>query len=110
MHMKEAHGKARDSIYRQRNPGDPDMQVNGRGHKRMIDLYGLHVSEAIHMLKHELSVLRSTTKADEQHLQVYICIGTGHHTRGSRTPVRLPIVAQCYLLEEEDHDFCPAII
>lgn len=105
MHMKEAHGKAQESIYRQRNPVGPEMHVNGRGHERMIDLHGLHVSEAIHVLKHELSVLRSTARAVEQRLQVYICVGTGHHTRGSRTPARLPIAVQRYLLEEEGLDF-----
>ncbi|CAJ1972368.1 unnamed protein product [Sphenostylis stenocarpa] len=105
MHMKAAHGKAQESIYRQRNPGAPEMQVNGRGHQRMIDLHGLHVSEAINVLKHELSVLRSTARASEQRLQVYICVGTGHHTRGSRTPARLPIAVQQYLLEEEGLDF-----
>lgn len=104
MHMKEAHGKAQESIYRQRNPVGPEM-VNGRGHERMIDLHGLHVSEAIHVLKHELGVLRSTARAAEQRLQVYICVGTGHHTRGSRTPARLPIAVQRYLLEEEGLDF-----
>lgn len=67
---------------------------------RMIDLHGLHVSEAIHVLKHELSILRSTARAAEQRLQVYICVGTGHHTRGSRTPARLPVAVQRYLLEE----------
>lgn len=71
----------------------------------MIDLHGLHVSEAIHVLKHELSVLRGTARAAEQRLQVYICVGTGHHTRGSRTPARLPIAVQQYLLEEEGLDF-----
>ncbi|XP_061350398.1 polyadenylate-binding protein-interacting protein 7-like [Gastrolobium bilobum] len=105
MHMKAAHGKAQESIYRQRNPVGPDMQVNGRGHERMIDLHGLHVSEAIHVLKHELSVLRSTARAAEQRLQVYICVGTGHHTRGSRTPARLPVAVQRYLLDEEGLDF-----
>jgi hypothetical protein len=105
MHMKEAHGKAQESIYRQRNPVGPEMHVNGRGHERMIDLHGLHVSEAIHVLKHELSVLRSTARAAEQRLHVYICVGTGHHTRGSRTPARLPIAVQRYLLEEEGLDF-----
>ncbi|XP_027368912.1 polyadenylate-binding protein-interacting protein 7-like isoform X1 [Abrus precatorius] len=105
MHMKAAHGKAQESIYRQRNPVAPEMQVNGRGHERMIDLHGLHVNEAIHVLKHELSVLRSTARAAEQRLQVYICVGTGHHTRGSRTPARLPIAVQRYLLEEEGLDF-----
>lgn len=71
----------------------------------MIDLHGLHVSEAIHVLKHELSVLRSTARASGQRLQVYICVGTGHHTRGSRTPARLPVAVQRYLIEEEGLDF-----
>ncbi|CAL0324271.1 unnamed protein product [Lupinus luteus] len=105
MHMKAAHGKAQESIYHLRNPVGPEMQVNGRGHERMIDLHGLHVSEALHVLKHELSVLRSTARATEQRLQVYICVGTGHHTRGLRTPARLPITVQRYLLEEEGLDF-----
>ncbi|XP_050365676.1 LOW QUALITY PROTEIN: pentatricopeptide repeat-containing protein At4g33170-like [Argentina anserina] len=98
MHMKAAHGKAQESIYRQRNP---EMQGNGRAHERMIDLHGLHVNEALHRLKHELSILRNTARATETGLQVYICVGTGHHTRGSRTPARLPIAVQRYLLEEE---------
>ena len=71
----------------------------------MIDLHGLHVSEAIQVLKLELSKLRSTARATDQRLQVYICVGTGHHTRGSRTPARLPIAVQRYLLEEEGLDF-----
>ncbi|WCJ29285.1 CTC-interacting domain 7 [Euphorbia peplus] len=105
MHMKAAHGKAQDSIYRLRNSGGVEMQGNGRGHERMIDLHGLHVSEALHVLKHELNVLRSTARAADQRLQVYICVGTGHHTRGSRTPARLPIAVQQYLLEDEGLDF-----
>ncbi|TYJ32515.1 hypothetical protein E1A91_A05G040400v1 [Gossypium mustelinum] len=102
MHMKAAHGKAQESIYHQRNPVP---LVNFRGQERMIDLHGLHVSEALHMLKHELSVLRSTARAADQRLQVYICVGTGHHTRGSRTPARLPVAVQRYLLEEEGLDY-----
>ncbi|XP_022754718.1 polyadenylate-binding protein-interacting protein 7-like isoform X3 [Durio zibethinus] len=102
MHMKAAHGKAQESIYGQRNPVSPE---NVRGQERMIDLDGLHVSEAIHVLKYELSVLRSTARAEDQRLQVYICVGTGHHTRGSRTPARLPVAVQRYLLEEECLDF-----
>ncbi|XP_062098693.1 pentatricopeptide repeat-containing protein At4g33170-like [Humulus lupulus] len=105
MQMKEAHGKAQESIYRMRNPVSPEMQGNGRGNERMIDLHGLHVSEAIHVLKQKLSLLRSTARAADQRLQIYICVGTGHHTRGSRTPARLPIAVQRYLLEEEGLDY-----
>ncbi|KAF8401111.1 hypothetical protein HHK36_014415 [Tetracentron sinense] len=105
MHMKAAHGKAQESIYQQRNPVAPELQGYGRGQERMIDLHGLHVSEAIHVLKNELSVLRSAARSAKQHLQVYICVGTGHHTKGSNTPARLPVAVQRYLLEEEGLDY-----
>lgn len=85
-----------------------EMQGNGRAgeqQERIIDLHGLHVSEAIHVLKRELTLLRSTARSKEQRLQVYICVGTGHHTRGSRTLSRLPIAVQRYLLEEEGLDY-----
>ncbi|XP_012477291.2 polyadenylate-binding protein-interacting protein 7 [Gossypium raimondii] len=99
-----AHRKARESIYCQRNQVSVSPE-NVRGKEHMIDLHGLHVSEAIHLLNHELSVLRSTARAADQHLQVYICVGTGHHTRGSRTPARLAGAVQRYLLEEECLEF-----
>ncbi|CAN8284371.1 unnamed protein product [Cochlearia groenlandica] len=103
MQMKAAHGKAQEAIYRQRNPVG---QGNGRGgNEKMIDLHGLHVSEALQVLKHELSVLRSRARATQERLQIYICVGTGHHTRGSRTVARLPVAVQRYLLEEEGLDF-----
>ncbi|KAK6129553.1 hypothetical protein DH2020_036711 [Rehmannia glutinosa] len=100
MQMKAAHGKAQETIYRQRNS---DIQANGR--ERMIDLHGLHVSEAIHVLKRELAVIKNAARSMDQRLLVYICVGTGHHTRGSRTPARLPTAVQRYLLEEEGLDF-----
>ncbi|KAI3846684.1 hypothetical protein MKX03_029147 [Papaver bracteatum] len=102
MHMKAAHEKAQESIYRQRNP---DIQAYGRGQERMIDLHGLHVSEAIHRLRSELNVLRSAARNADQPLQVYICVGTGHHTKGSRTPARLPVAVEQYLLQEEGLDY-----
>ncbi|KAL2545144.1 CTC-interacting domain 7 [Forsythia ovata] len=96
MQMKAAYGKAHESIYHQRNP-----EAQGNGRERMIDLHGLHVSEAIHFLKHELAVMRIAARSVDQRLLVYICVGTGHHTRGPRTPARLPAAVQHYLLEEE---------
>ncbi|KAI3801547.1 hypothetical protein L1987_29655 [Smallanthus sonchifolius] len=105
MQMKAAHGKAQESIYRQRNPVSPGMQSNGRGHERIIDLHGLHVTEAIHVLKRDLTMLRNVARSADQHVQVYICVGTGHHTRGTRTPARLPVAVQRYLLEEEGLDY-----
>ncbi|PSS19235.1 Polyadenylate-binding protein [Actinidia chinensis var. chinensis] len=105
MHMKAAHGKAQESIYCQRNPVSPEMQGNVRGQERIIDLHGLHVSEAIQVLKRDLTVLRSAARSVEQRLPVYICVGTGHHTKGSRTPAKLPIAVQRYLLEEEGIEY-----
>lgn len=100
MHMEAAHGKAQESIYHQRNPVAPEMRGNGRGHERIIDLHGLHASEAIHLLKHELSVLKSTAMAAGQRLQAYICVDTDHHTWASHTPAKLPLIVQRFLLEE----------
>ncbi|KAE8677126.1 Polyadenylate-binding protein-interacting protein 7 [Hibiscus syriacus] len=102
MRMKATHGNAEESIYRQRNRVHPEV-VGGQ--LRIIDLHGLHVTEAIHMLKYELSVLRSTARAVDQRLQVYIGVGAGHQTRGSRIPARLPVAIQHYLLEEECLDY-----
>nr|GEV41841.1 hypothetical protein [Tanacetum cinerariifolium] len=105
MQMKAAHEKAQESIYYQRNPISPDMQGNGRGQERIIDLHGLHVSEAIHVLKRDLMTLRNIARSTDQRMQVFICVGMGHHTKGSRTPARLPIAVQRYLLEEEGLDY-----
>ncbi|CAN6483972.1 unnamed protein product [Victoria cruziana] len=105
VHMKAAHGKARESIFRQRNPNASNPQGYAKGQEQMIDLHGLHVSEALHVLKRELSIIRSTARSASQRLQVYICVGTGHHTKGSRTPARLPAAVERYLLEEEHLEF-----
>ncbi|XP_076943464.1 polyadenylate-binding protein-interacting protein 7-like [Bidens hawaiensis] len=103
--MKAAHVKAQESIYRQRNPVSPVMHANGRrGHERLIDLQGLHVIEATHVLKRDLTMLRNAARSADQCLHVYICVGSGHHTRGTHMPARLPVV-QRYLLEEEGLDY-----
>ncbi|ONK66079.1 uncharacterized protein A4U43_C06F3940 [Asparagus officinalis] len=99
MQMKAAHGKARESIYRQRNPSTLDAGIQDG----LIDLHGLHVNEAIQVLQHELSILRSTARSSGQRLQAMICVGTGHHTKGARTPARLPVAVEQYLLEEGLH-------
>ena len=95
--MKAAHEKAREAIYRQRNP-----VTSQRGSDRLIDLHGLHVSEAIHILKVELGALRSTARVAGERMQVMVCVGTGHHTKGSRT-ARLPIAVEQFLLDEGLH-------
>lgn len=105
MQMKAAHGKAQESIYRQRNPVSPSMQGRGGSQERLIDLHGLHVTEAVHVLKRDLTMLRNVARSADEPVQVYICVGTGHHTRGTRTPARLPVAVQRYLLEEEGLDY-----
>ncbi|VAI83946.1 unnamed protein product [Triticum turgidum subsp. durum] len=94
--MKAAHEKAREAIYLQR-PG-----ALQRGSDRLIDLHGLHVSEAIHILKVELGSLRGMARASGERMQVMVCVGTGHHTKGSRT-ARLPIAVEQFLLDEGLH-------
>ncbi|KAJ6847504.1 polyadenylate-binding protein-interacting protein 7-like [Iris pallida] len=99
MQMKEAHGKARETIYRQRNPVGPGTRTQDP----VIDLHGLHVNEAIHVLEHELRILRGTARSAGQRLQVMVCVGTGHHTKGARTPARLPVAVEQFLVEEGLH-------
>jgi hypothetical protein len=70
------------------------------GQARLLDLHGLHVNEAIPVLKREIAQLRLNVRSTQQREQVFICVGTGHHTKGSRTPARLPIAVQRYLAEE----------
>ncbi|KAJ0988480.1 hypothetical protein J5N97_006836 [Dioscorea zingiberensis] len=101
--MKTAHVKARDAIYCQRNPISSENQGYGRGQEHLIDLHGLHVNEALHILKQELGALRTAARSAGQHVQAMICVGTGHHTKGSRTPARLPVAVEQYLLEENLH-------
>lgn len=77
-----------------------EAQFVNRGKQPLIDLHGLHVNEAVNVLRHELAVLRRTARAAGQRLQVMVCVGTGHHTKGARTPARLPGAVQRHLLEE----------
>ncbi|XP_062233379.1 polyadenylate-binding protein-interacting protein 7-like [Phragmites australis] len=95
--MKAAHEKAREAIYRQRNP-----VCLRQGSDRLIDLHGLHVSEAIHILKVELAALKNAARAAGERMQVMVCVGTGHHTKGSRS-ARLPIAVEQFLLDEGLH-------
>lgn len=83
--MSEAHEFAASSIYDSR----------GGGKDGVIDLHGLHVAEAISLLRRELSRLRSSG-----YMHAQILVGTGHHTVGSRTPSRLPIAVETFLHEQ----------
>ncbi|WOL02643.1 polyadenylate-binding protein-interacting protein 7-like isoform X2 [Canna indica] len=102
MQMKAAH-EAKNTMYWKRNLLSPDIQSYDQGQNRLIDLHGLHVTEAIHVLNHELRILRNTARTTGQRLHFMIYVGTGHHTKGSRTLVRLPVAVEQYLLEEGIH-------
>ncbi|THU45866.1 hypothetical protein C4D60_Mb02t22490 [Musa balbisiana] len=99
MQMKAAHEKAKETIYQKRNPSSEILGCS-RGQDHLIDLHGLHVGEAIHVLHRELRAMRNTARAAGQQLHALICVGTGHHTKGSRTPARLPVAIEQYLVEE----------
>eukprot|EP00803_Ostreobium_quekettii_P005826 evm.model.scf_128EXC.15 EVM.evm.TU.scf_128EXC.15 scf_128EXC:111893-115442(+) len=85
--MKELHEGASEAIFRQRNQ---DLSVSrGRKGPLVVDFHGLHVSEAVRILERELERM-SSEKPAGQVLTVNLIVGTGHHTKGSRTPSRLP--------------------
>lgn len=101
MQMKAAQLKAGETIYRKRDPISCELQGFSRGGQdRVIDLHGLHVSEALHVLKHELNILRSTARAAGQRLQATIYLGTGPHSKSSRISPRLPMAVEQFLIEE----------
>lgn len=96
--MKDAHSKAGEAIFQQRNISTGSFQ---NGQSPLVDLHGLHVSEAIPYLKRELATFRAAARSSHQRVQVLICVGTGHHTKGSRTPARLPVAVEKFLAEDE---------
>uniref|UniRef100_A0A0E0GDM7 Smr domain-containing protein n=1 Tax=Oryza nivara TaxID=4536 RepID=A0A0E0GDM7_ORYNI len=97
LQMKAAHETAREAIYQQRNPFSSEQ-----GQDRLIDLHGLQVSEAIQVVKAELALLMGQLEK----AQIMICIGTGHHTKGSRE-ARLPDALEHFLLDEGLHHTQP---
>ncbi|KAL5213341.1 hypothetical protein ABZP36_024188 [Zizania latifolia] len=98
LQMKAAQEKAREAICHQRNTVSCRQAWD-----RLIDLHGLHVSEAIHVLKAELASMMVATRSAGERAQAMICVGTGHHTKDSLT-ARLPIAAvEQFLLDEGIH-------
>ncbi|KAG1366374.1 polyadenylate-binding protein-interacting protein 7 [Cocos nucifera] len=100
MQMKAAHEKAKETIYRKRNPLSPADQGYSGGQDHLIDLHGLHVTEAMHVLNREFGILRNRGRSAGQRLQLMICVGTDHRTKGTRTPARLPVAVERFLVEE----------
>jgi len=60
------------------------------------------VSEAIHVLKVELAAMKSAARAAGERMQAMVRVGTGHHTKGSRTAM-LTIAVELFLLDEGLH-------
>ncbi|KAJ7568803.1 hypothetical protein O6H91_01G049100 [Diphasiastrum complanatum] len=98
--MKDAHTKAAEAIFQQRNP-----PASRQRHPTLLDLHGLHVNEAILIVKRELAALK-TKYSKSKRKQIFLCVGTGHHSRSGHP--RLPSAIARYLLEEEHLYFTEA--
>jgi len=86
-----AQEKARETIFRQRLQM-PELQGLIQEQNPPIDLCGLHVSEAMHVLNYELNNRRKIARSTGRRLQVIII-------SSARTPARLTAAVEQYLLE-----------
>lgn len=95
--MRAAHDEAAGSIFRERN-ANINIQPNGNnlgaapGGPKLLDLHGLHVAEAVAVLRRELPNCRAKGER-----VIHVLVGTGHHVKGSRTPARLPAAVAEFL-------------
>ncbi|KAK9842875.1 hypothetical protein WJX74_003776 [Apatococcus lobatus] len=99
--MQAAHASASEAIFAQRNASSkPNGKAPATGKaSSLLDFHGLHVTEAQAILKRELLPLK--TQSGHKASKVHILVGTGHHTKGSRTPARLPQAVQQFLQEND---------
>ncbi|AQL09285.1 CTC-interacting domain 7 [Zea mays] len=86
-----AQEKARETTYRQRLQ-TPQLQGLIQEQNPPIDLCGLHISEAIHVLNYELNNRRKIVRSTGRRLQVMII-------SSARTPARLTAAVEQYLME-----------
>ncbi|KAK9845321.1 hypothetical protein WJX81_003404 [Elliptochloris bilobata] len=91
--MRAEHQAAATRIFVQRNA--PHRGSGGRG-AAVVDLHGLHITEALDALATELARLAATGGAGRR---VHILVGTGHHSKGKHTPQRLPAAVEAFLVE-----------
>jgi DNA-nicking Smr family endonuclease len=61
------------------------------------DLHGLHVCEALSLLRRRLAALRAQRGAGAC---VHVLVGTGHHTHGAHARARLPAAVAALLRDE----------
>ncbi|WVZ55690.1 hypothetical protein U9M48_006318 [Paspalum notatum var. saurae] len=86
-----AQDKARETTYRQRFQV-PELQGLIQEQNPPIDLCGLHVNEAIHVLNYELNNRRKIARSTGRRLQAIIM-------SSARTPARLTAAVEQYLME-----------
>ncbi|KAK9818026.1 hypothetical protein WJX72_005872 [[Myrmecia] bisecta] len=99
--MKAAHAAASENIFQQRNGRSWSGAGKAGSANGLIDLHGLHVSEAMRILRRELSQLQGKpANGARAPAKLHICVGTGHHTKGARTPARLPTAVESFLTSE----------
>ncbi|KAJ6805578.1 polyadenylate-binding protein-interacting protein 7-like isoform X1 [Iris pallida] len=104
LQMKAALQKAGETVHQQRNPFSSQLHGYRQGaQERLIDLQNLHVSEALHVLKHELGVLRNTVRSSGQLHQAMIRVGIDHNAKGTLISRRLQVAVEQFLLEEGIH-------
>lgn len=94
--MKNCHFEASEAIFKDRNQQLRNMMDENS--PEAIDLHGLHVAEARRILERELGIMRSKKVKGRQKI-VSLLVGTGHHTKGARTPSRLPAAVENFLQE-----------
>ena len=92
--MFQAHDDAAGAIFNARNA---DGGQDSRTQAPMVDLHGLHVVEALAMLRRALPALRAEHGSGAA---VHVLVGTGHHTVGANTPARLPAAVQALVRDE----------
>lgn len=74
----------------------------------VLDLHGLHVNEAISILKREISNFRAMARNSGQRRHLMVCVGTGHHSKG-RGPARLAMAVERCLVEDERLNFTETV-
>ncbi|GLI64277.1 hypothetical protein VaNZ11_007495 [Volvox africanus] len=87
-HQQHSH---RQSLYG--HPVGSLSEAAGAVEGLFVDLHGLHATEAVAVLEAQIGQARA---AGCRILRV--CTGTGHHTKGARTPARLPAAVADALL------------